>query len=90
MIYLYPEETTEVTVKLEYNGTLTCTYPVYHDGWHVLAQPDGTLTDLQTGREYSYLYWEGEGWNFADMTEGFVVPGGETAEFCRRRWKNWA
>ena len=27
VIYLYPEEDTEVTVKLDYNGLLTCTYP---------------------------------------------------------------
>ena len=27
VIYLYPEEETEVTVKLDYNGTLTSTYP---------------------------------------------------------------
>ena len=42
VIYLYPEEETEVTVKLDYNGTLTSTYPAYGDGWTVTAQPDGT------------------------------------------------
>ena len=45
VIYLYPEEETAVTVKLDYAGALTCTYPTYGDGWAVTACPDGTLTD---------------------------------------------
>ena len=45
VIYLYPEKETEVTVKLNYAGELTCTYPAYNDGWKVSASPDGTLTD---------------------------------------------
>ena len=45
VIYLYPEEETDVSVTLAYDGTLTCTYPNYKTGWHVSAKPDGTLTD---------------------------------------------
>ena len=45
VVYLQPEAATEVTVRLDYDGELTCTYPAYDDGWTVLAQPDGTLTD---------------------------------------------
>lgn len=54
----YPEKETEVTVKLNYAGELTCTYPAYNDGWKVSASPDGTLTDAD-GQTYNYLYWEG-------------------------------
>ena len=43
VIYLYPEVETEVSVKLDYNGNLVCTYPAYKDGWTVTAAPDGTL-----------------------------------------------
>lgn len=35
VIYLYPEEETQVTVQLDYAGELTCTYPAYQDGWTV-------------------------------------------------------
>ena len=56
VIYLYPEEETQVTVQLDYAGELTCTYPAYQDGWTVTASPDGTLTDNQ-GQTYNYLYW---------------------------------
>ena len=44
VIYLYPEEETDVTVQLDFNGTLTTTYPAYNGGWTITAQPDGTLT----------------------------------------------
>lgn len=43
--YLYPQTETEITVQLDYDGELTCTYPAYEDGWTVSARPDGTLTD---------------------------------------------
>ena len=81
VIYLYPEEETEVSVKLDYKGTLTSTYPAYDDGWTVTAQPDGTLTDPDTGREYYCLFWEGVSDTEYDLSKGFVVPGGETAAF---------
>ena len=45
VIYLYPKEEMEVTVRLELDGNLTCTYPAYDEGWTVTARPDGTLTD---------------------------------------------
>ena len=80
VIYLYPEEETEVAVKLDYNGLLTCTYPVYNDGWRVTASPDGTLTD-KNGMQYNYLYWEGETLTQYDFSKGFCVKGESTAEF---------
>ncbi len=80
VIYLYPETKTEVAVKLNLNGELTCTYPKYANGWRVTATPDGTLTD-ETGKEYNYLYWEGETDEEFDFSEGFCVKGEDTAEF---------
>lgn len=80
VIYLYPETQTDVTVKLDINGRLTCTYPAYGDGWHVTASPDGTLTDAD-GKEYSYLYWEGETDTQCDFSQGFCVRGEDTAAF---------
>ena len=83
VIYLYPEETVEVKVELDYKGELSCTYPEYVNGWNVIAEPDGTLTDSKTGREYSYLFWEGISDIEYDMSEGYVVKGEETVEFLR-------
>ena len=80
VIYLYPETETEVTVQLGFDGELTCTYPAYRGGWTVIAQPDGTLTD-EGGQAYNYLYWEGVSDAEYDFSQGFCVPGGDTAAF---------
>ena len=87
VIYLYPESETDVTVRLEYKGRLTCVYPAPDpDGaWRVTARPDGTLTDKQ-GREYSYLFWEGASdETHPDFSRGFVVRGSDTAAFLREK-----
>ena len=80
VIYLYPEQGEEVSVRLDYDGKLTCTYPEYDNGWHVTAAPDGRITD-ENGQEYNYLYWEGETEQEYDFSEGFCVAGEDTAEF---------
>lgn len=80
VIYLYPEEEMQVDVRLDYEGKLTCTYPSYNDGWTVTAHPDGMLTDAD-GQTYNYLYWEGLGDDEYDFSQGFCVPGYETAAF---------
>lgn len=82
VIYLYPEQKTAVSVSLDYAGTLTATYPAYENGWHVTAEPDGTLYD-EAGNEYSYLFWEGELKPDYDFSKGFCVAGADTADFLR-------
>lgn len=86
VIYLYPEEKNEVSVQIDFsgNGTLTCTYPEYSNGWNVTAMPDGTLYD-KDGNEYYCLYWEGEGEYNLDFSEGFCVKGEDTADFLREK-----
>ena len=81
VIYLYPEESCRVDVKLNYEGTLTHTYPAYRDGWSVQAEPDGTLTDPATGRQYYCLFWEGQRQSEYDLSRGFVIKGEDTAAF---------
>ncbi len=85
VIYLYPTSEQSVSVKLDYNGELTCTYPEYKDGWNVIAEPDGTLTNIGDKRKYSYLYWEGISKNQWDMSKGFVVKGKDTEEFLQEK-----
>lgn len=80
VIYLYPEEEMEVSVRLDLDGELTCTYPEYNNGWLVTAMPDGTLID-KSGQKYNYLYWEGLSNVQYDMTKGFCVKGEDTATF---------
>lgn len=82
IIYLYPEEKTDVTVKLNYSGTLLFTYPKYpQEGWTCTAYPDGTLTD-ENNKEYYALFWEGTPYKQLSIGEGgFVVKGSETVSF---------
>ena len=79
-IYLYPEEKEDVSVELDYEGDLTCTYPEYNGRWNVTALPDGTLVDAN-GQTYNYLYWEGENDAAYDFSKGFCVAGSNTAAF---------
>lgn len=81
VIYIYPEEETQVSVKLDYSGTLTHTYPAYNGGWTINASPEGTLTLPGSEREYYCLFWEGVSDTEYDFSEGFVVKGEKTAEF---------
>ena len=83
IIYLYPEKETEVSVRLDYDGELTVTWPVYEDGWNVTARPDGTLLDAE-GNAYSYLFWEGVTDAEYDFSKGFCVAGEDTADFLRK------
>ncbi|MBQ3140744.1 MAG: hypothetical protein IJC25_02140, partial [Clostridia bacterium] len=81
VIYLYPEQPTEVEVKLDFEGRLAFTYPAYNDGWRVTAYPDGRLINRADGSEHYYLFWDGfsdKNWSF---TEGFCVAGSDTEAF---------
>lgn len=80
VIYFYPEKETALTVSLDYDGTLTCTYPQYYNGWNITACPDGTLLD-SSGQTYNYLYWEGKDHLSYDFSKGFCVAGSDTAAF---------
>ena len=81
-VYLYPEKTMEVSVDVELSeGNFTRTAPLYHNGWNVLATPEGVLTDLATGKTYAYIYWESDSEPEYDWSEGYVVAGKDTRAF---------
>ena len=85
IIYLYPEETTQITVKLGNPENITCSYPEYEGGWNVIANPDGTLIDAKTGRKLYSLYWEGIQSGPVSLDEGFVVKGTDIAAFLEEK-----
>ena len=85
VIYLYPEETTDVTVKVNPTGDFTFTYPEYNDGWEVQAHADG---GLYIGEDrYNYLFWESvEKWNANDEnSSGFVIDGKNVTAFLEEK-----
>lgn len=85
IIYLYPKEKTEISVKLGTPEKITSFYPEYNDGWNVIAYPDGALIDKATGRQLYALYWEGIDDSEVDMNEGFIVKRADTVAFLEEK-----
>lgn len=73
VIYLYPTKSTNVDVKLNFVGEITKSIPEYINGWSVLAEPNGTLTNQADGQTYPYLYWDGVGPTYPQPTTGVVL-----------------
>jgi hypothetical protein len=78
VIYLYPEEPTDITVRIQAN--LSVSEPAYDNGWHVIAYPDGTLI-TEDGTAYPYLFWEGLGSRYASPKDYWVIKQGEVETF---------
>jgi hypothetical protein len=77
VVYLYPTEDTQVTVKVGAN--VTKSEPTYDKSWQVLARPSGQL--LVGGQSYSSLFWEGLGWGeYPVITQGRVVATSQVEE----------
>ncbi|WP_294754355.1 dockerin type I repeat-containing protein [uncultured Ruminococcus sp.] len=87
VIYLYPEEETDVHVELELTeAELSTTYPKYNNGWDVTASPDGSLTNKADGTHHKYLFWDAVNCRTRfDFSEGFCVAGSDTESFLREK-----
>ena len=83
VIYLYPEDSTNIYVKV-LGAEITTSYPEYKDGWNIIANPDGTLIDINN-RIYNYLYWEGDSKKYVDMSSGFVVKNENIISFLEEK-----
>ena len=84
VVYLYPTKTTQVSVKVGANVTVSD--PLYPaNGWqHVTAQPSGRLTYL--GKTYDSLFWEGQGYgDYPGIVAGTVVKRADAASTIRRQ-----
>ena len=88
ILYLYPEKETTVAVDLELtHHEFIFTYPEYPmNGWEVIAEPNGDLTDVKTNRKYYALFWETKGKPYVEnMDKGFVIKGEDTREFLEEK-----
>lgn len=81
VIYLYPEEPTQIDVQLELEGGFSYTEPAYGNGWSVMAYPDGSLVNLEDGVEYPYLFWEGKGGLYQAPEQYWVVAREDVERF---------
>ena len=86
IIYLYPEQTQEISVKLGHEDKLIVSYPKYEESWEVRAEPNGDLIDLETGRKLYALYYESKAvGKFKVEAEGFVIKGEDSAKFLEEK-----
>ena len=86
IIYIYPKQEQNVKVTLGSSDKLLVSYPVYNNGWNVLAKPDGTLIDNKTNRELYSLYYEAKNnINFKIENEGFVISKDEIIPFLEEK-----
>ena len=83
ILYLYPEEETEVSVRFAHPELLTTTYPKYNNEWKVVAQPNGDLRDIN-GNYYYGLYWE-EQEAYKEFNDGFYVEKDDAIEFLEEK-----
>ncbi len=87
VIYLYPEEKMDVSIKLDVNGDIRFAYPKYEDNWSLQVSPGSKLT--VDGKQLDYLFWEGNhGWdmyNGVSFDEGFVVASGDLLDFFEEK-----
>ena len=84
VIYVYPDKTKQINVQLGLNGNLGYTYPQYTEGigWNFTADPDGTIH--MNGKEFNYLFWDGEtviNMNWVEEQKGFIVEKDSLSDF---------
>jgi len=87
VIYLYPEEETDVHVELELTESeLNSTYPKYNNGWDIIASTDGTLLNKADGSHHRYLFWDAVNCRTRfDFSKGFCVAGSDTESFLKEK-----
>ena len=87
VIYLYPEQDTDVHVELELTeAELSTTYPRYNNGWDVVASPDGSLLNKADGTHHKYLFWDAVNCRMRyDFSEGFCVADSDTESFLKEK-----
>lgn len=87
VIYFYPQKDTKVSVKVGIDK-ITKSDPNYGtNGWTVLAHVGGLLTNYADGKNYPYLFWEGQSSKMIKVENGFSVARGDLATFLNRTLK---
>jgi len=86
VIYLYPEEETEVELKLNIAGDPIFFYPAYENGWKFTASESGELTFGDNA--YNYLFWEAaqsRTFSEEELKTGFNVKKGDVVSFLEQK-----
>ncbi|MFB6356393.1 MAG: tetratricopeptide repeat protein, partial [bacterium] len=73
LIYLYPEQTREVSIQVQDPVQLEATVPTYNDGWTVQAHPNGSLGLIDSDQSVESLFWEGKSLPFRPVQSGWII-----------------
>lgn len=86
IIYLYPKQETNVSVKLLKKDSITCSYPKYKGGWDVIAEPNGDLEEIGTGKKLYSLYYENtNNIEFKVQKDGYIVKREDVEDFLEEK-----
>lgn len=86
VIYCYPLEKIDISIKLKVNGNLTFTYPEYKDSWNFTADETGKIE--LNGQSYNYLFWESSYRMAASLEQtknGFCVAREDVLSFLEEK-----
>lgn len=86
VIYLYPQQSTEVRVKIDIHGEDPFLYPTYIDSWDFTAEPNGDL--IFDDETYNYLFWEARNRRVLSPKQtqsGFFIEGEKAIEFLEEQ-----
>ncbi len=85
MLYIYPVEDMDLTIKLSNEELIKFSYPKYDDEWNVFVTTDGNIYDYKTKRNYYGLFWEGIYSKEINYDEGFIVKGNDMVSFLEEK-----
>ena len=88
VIYLYPEESIDIKVKLNIKDSkFTTIYPKFNEKntWNVHAEPNGDI--ILNNKKYPYLFWEAISYKEQELNEGFIVTDENAEEFLEEKLK---
>ena len=86
VIYLYPEESMDISVQLNIKESkFTTVYPKFNgkNTWNIHAKPNGDI--LIKDKTYPYLFWEAESYKSQETNEGFVVNEENAEKFLEEK-----
>jgi hypothetical protein len=77
-IYIYPEEKSQLTVKLNFplGGSIIKSIPEYGSGWNITVDTNGRIDDT-----YNYLFYESQQPDLWQENEGWVIKRADLKDF---------
>ena len=86
VIYLYPEESMDISVQLNLKESkFTTIYPKFNgkNTWNVHAKPNGDI--VIKDKTYPYLFWEAKSYYLPETNEGFIVTEENAEKFLEEK-----